>query len=46
MGLAGAWDENDRLRNHLTRLLVDGALSADVALVVVGNVRLSAWPGR
>ena len=36
--LPGAWDENDRLRAHATRLLVDGALSADTALIVVPTV--------
>jgi nucleoside-diphosphate-sugar epimerase len=43
--LPGAWDENDRLRAHATRLLVDGALSADTALIVVPTVAFVYPPG-
>jgi nucleoside-diphosphate-sugar epimerase len=45
MGLPGAWDENDRLRDEATRLLVDGGLSADVALIVVPTVAFVYPPG-
>ena len=43
--LPGAWDENDRLRTHATRLLVDGALSAETALIVVPTVAFVYPPG-
>jgi nucleoside-diphosphate-sugar epimerase len=33
--LPGAWDDNDRLRTHGTRLLVDSALATDTELIVV-----------
>jgi len=36
--LPGAWDANDRLRAYATRLLVDGALASDAALIVVPTV--------
>ncbi len=45
MNLPGAWDENDRLRGHATRLLVDSALSADVALIVVPTAAFVYPPG-
>ena len=43
--LPGAWAQNDRLRAHATRLLVDGALSADTALIVVPTVAFVYPPG-
>jgi 2-alkyl-3-oxoalkanoate reductase len=43
--LPGAWDANDRLRDEATRLLVDVALSADTALIVVPTVALVYPPG-
>jgi nucleoside-diphosphate-sugar epimerase len=43
--LPGAWDANDRLRDEATRLLVDGALSADTALIVVPTVAFVYPPG-
>jgi 2-alkyl-3-oxoalkanoate reductase len=43
--LPGAWDANDRLRDEPTRLLVDAALSADTALIVVPTVALVYPPG-
>jgi nucleoside-diphosphate-sugar epimerase len=43
--LPGAWDENDRLRAQVTRLLVDGALSDDTALIVVPTVTFVYPPG-
>ena len=45
MGLPGAWDENDRLRAHATRLLVDGALSADTAVIVMPTAAFVYPPG-
>jgi nucleoside-diphosphate-sugar epimerase len=45
MSLPGAWDENDRLRDAATRLLVDCALSADAALIVVPTVAFVYPPG-
>jgi 2-alkyl-3-oxoalkanoate reductase len=45
MSLPGAWNENDRLRDEATRLLVDGALSADVALMVLPTVAFVYPPG-
>jgi hypothetical protein len=44
--LPGAWDENDRLRGQVTRLLVDGALSADTAAVVVPTIAFVYPLGR
>jgi nucleoside-diphosphate-sugar epimerase len=43
--LPGAWDENDRLRVHATRLLVDGALATDAELIVVPTVAFVYPPG-
>jgi 2-alkyl-3-oxoalkanoate reductase len=43
--LPGAWDANDRLRAYATRLLVDGALSGDAALIVVPTVAFVYPPG-
>jgi nucleoside-diphosphate-sugar epimerase len=43
--LPGAWDANDRLRTHATRLLVDGALAGDAALIVVPTVAFVYPPG-
>jgi hypothetical protein len=44
--LPGAWDENDRLRAHATRLLVDGALATDAELIVVPTVAFVYRQGR
>jgi nucleoside-diphosphate-sugar epimerase len=43
--LPGAWHENDRLRAHATRLLVDGALSADTAVIVMPTAAFVYPPG-
>jgi 2-alkyl-3-oxoalkanoate reductase len=43
--LPGVWDANDRLRDEATRLLVDAALSADTALIVVPTVAFVYPPG-
>jgi 2-alkyl-3-oxoalkanoate reductase len=45
MRLSGVWDENDRLRDKATQLLVDGALGTDVALIVVPTVAFVYPPG-
>ena len=45
MKLPGAWHENDRLRAHATRLLVDDALSADTAVIVVPTAAFVYPPG-
>src|SRR4029453_18693013 len=45
MKLPGAWLENDRLRAHATRLLVDAALSADTAVIVVPTAAFVYPPG-
>jgi nucleoside-diphosphate-sugar epimerase len=37
-GLAGAWDENDRLRAEATRLLADCGLDANVAALLLPSV--------
>jgi nucleoside-diphosphate-sugar epimerase len=43
--LPGAWDENDRLRAHATRLLVDSALVTHTELVVVPTAAFVYPPG-
>jgi nucleoside-diphosphate-sugar epimerase len=43
--LPGAWDVNDRLRADATRLLVDGALSANTELIVVPTAAFVYPPG-
>jgi nucleoside-diphosphate-sugar epimerase len=43
--LPGAWDENDELRTHATRLLVDGALATDTKVIVVPTVAFVYPPG-
>jgi nucleoside-diphosphate-sugar epimerase len=43
--LPGAWDLNDRLRADATRLLVDGALSANTELIVVPTAAFVYPPG-
>ena len=43
--LPGAWDENDRLRDRATRLLVDAALSAETAVIVVPTTAFVYPPG-
>jgi nucleoside-diphosphate-sugar epimerase len=43
--LPGAWDVNDRLRAHATRLLVDGALSTDTPLIMMPTVAFVYPPG-
>jgi hypothetical protein len=43
--LPGAWDANDRLRAYATRLLVDGALASDAALIVVPTAAFVYPPG-
>jgi nucleoside-diphosphate-sugar epimerase len=43
--LPGAWDLNDRLRADATRLLVDGALSANTEIIVVPTAAFVYPPG-
>lgn len=38
VGLPGAWDENDRLRNEASRILVDAALANDALVYVQPSV--------
>ena len=45
MDAPGAWDDNDRLRDDATRLLVDAALSATTAVIVVPTVAFIYPPG-
>jgi nucleoside-diphosphate-sugar epimerase len=41
----GAWNDNDRLRDNATGLLVQAALSADTAVIVVPTVAFIYPPG-
>jgi 2-alkyl-3-oxoalkanoate reductase len=45
MKLPGAWHENDRLRGPATQLLVDGALSAATAVIVMPTAAFVYPPG-